>query len=42
MRPVIGITPLMDTKLDSYWMLPNYMTAVGQAGGLPLMLPFQV
>lgn len=31
----------MDTKLDSYWMLPNYMTAVGQAGGLPLMLPFQ-
>ena len=41
MRPVIGITPLMDVKLNSYWMLPNYMTAVEQAGGLPLMLPFQ-
>lgn len=41
MRPVIGITPLMDTKLDSYWMLPDYMQAVQQAGGLPLMLPFQ-
>lgn len=33
MRPVIGITPLMDTKLDSYWMLPDYMQAVQQAGG---------
>lgn len=41
MRPVIGITPLMDVKLNSYWMLPDYMLAVQQAGGLPLMLPFQ-
>ena len=41
MRPVIGITPLMDVKLDSYWMLPDYMLAVQQAGGLPVMLPFQ-
>lgn len=41
MQPVIGVTPLMDTKLDSYWMLPDYMQAVQQAGGLPLMLPFQ-
>lgn len=41
MRPVIGITPLMDVKLDSYWMLPDYMKAVTAAGGLPVMLPFQ-
>lgn len=41
MQPVIGVTPLMDTKLDSYWMLPDYMQAVQQTGGLPLMLPFQ-
>ena len=23
MRPLIGVTPLLDTKLDSYWMLPD-------------------
>ena len=41
MQPVIGVTPLMDTKLDSYWMPPDDMQAVQQAGGLPLMLSFQ-
>lgn len=39
MQPVIGVTPLMDTKLDSYWMLPDYMQAVQQAGGLPADAP---
>ncbi|KAB8291437.1 gamma-glutamyl-gamma-aminobutyrate hydrolase family protein [Bifidobacterium avesanii] len=38
-RPVIGITPLMDIERDSYWMLPGYMTGIEEAGGLPVMLP---
>ena len=41
MRPLIGVTPLLDTKLDSYWMLPDYMQGIQRAGGMPVMLPFQ-
>ena len=32
MRPLIGVTPLLDTKLDSYWMLPDYMQGIQRAG----------
>ena len=39
MRPIIGITPLVDTDRDSYWMLPGYMKGLERAGGLPMMLP---
>lgn len=38
-RPVIGIIPLVDTKKDSYWMLPGYMEGIQKAGGIPCMLP---
>jgi putative glutamine amidotransferase len=38
-KPVIGITPLVDTGKDSYWMLPGYMEGIREAGGIPLMLP---
>lgn len=38
-KPVIGITPLVDTERESLWMLPGYMDGVAQAGGLPVMLP---
>ena len=38
-QPIIGITPLVDEKRESLWMLPGYMDAVTQAGGLPIMLP---
>lgn len=37
-KPVIGIVPLIDDVLNRYWMLPNYMVGVEQAGGLPLIL----
>lgn len=37
-RPVIGITPLVDIERDSWWMLPGYMTGIEAAGGLPVML----
>ena len=39
MKPLIGLTPLMDIERDSLWMLPGYMEGVEQAGGLPVMLP---
>lgn len=39
MRPMIGLVPLYDEKLNSYWMLPEYMQAIEEAGGLPVMLP---
>ena len=39
MRPVIGLIPLYDDEKESYWMLPGYMKAVENAGGLPVMLP---
>ncbi len=37
--PIVGLTPLVDTERDSYWMLPGYMEGVAQAGGIPIMLP---
>lgn len=39
MKPVIGITPLVDEKLDSLWMLPEYMDSILEAGGTAVMLP---
>lgn len=38
-KPLIGIVPLVDTERDSYWMLPGYMRAIEQAGGIPVMMP---
>ncbi|HBO61503.1 MAG TPA: amidotransferase [Olsenella sp.] len=38
-RPVIGVVPLVDHKLESLWMLPGYFDAVSEAGGVPVMLP---
>ncbi len=39
MRPVIGVVPLVDHRLESLWMLPGYFDAVSEAGGVPMMLP---
>lgn len=38
-KPLIGVLPLVDEWKDSYWMLPGYMKAIEEAGGIPLMLP---
>lgn len=38
-KPVIGITPLFDIKLQSSWMYSEYMEAVEHAGGVPVVLP---
>lgn len=39
MKPVIGVTPLFDTKKDSIWMLPGYMEMLTACGALPVILP---
>ena len=33
-KPLIGVTPLLDTELDSLWMQPGYFRLVEQAGGI--------
>lgn len=38
-KPVIGILPLADVKTSYAWMKPNYVSAVAEAGGIPLILP---
>ena len=38
-RPLIGVVPLMDYKLESLWMLPGYMDGITESGGTPVMLP---
>ncbi len=38
-KPIIGIVPLYDDEKESLWMLPGYMDAVVEAGGIPIMLP---
>ncbi|WP_138494406.1 gamma-glutamyl-gamma-aminobutyrate hydrolase family protein [Paenibacillus pinistramenti] len=38
-RPIIGVLPLYDGDKESYWMLPGYMKAIEDAGGIPFMLP---
>lgn len=38
-KPMIGVLPLYDKKRESYWMLPDYMKGIEDAGGIPVMLP---
>lgn len=38
-KPVIGVTPLFDTEQQRLWMRPNYLRAVEESGGIPLVLP---
>lgn len=39
MRPMIGVSPLVDIDRESLWMLPGYFEGIEQAGDLPVMLP---
>lgn len=38
-KPRIGILPLADVKTGYAWMKPNYVSAIAEAGGIPLILP---
>ena len=37
--PLIGVVPLVDHGRESLGMLPGYVDAVSEAGGVPVMLP---
>ena len=39
MKPLIGLTPIMDAGRDSLWMLPGYMQGLEAVGGIGMMLP---
>lgn len=39
-KPLIGVTPLYDYNLSSWWMVPGYMEGILAAGGIPVMMPF--
>lgn len=40
-KPIIGVTPLYNKRLDTIWILNHYFDLINMAGGIPLMLPFQ-
>lgn len=39
MKPIIGVMPLWDDKLNSIWMLPDYMDCIRESGGIPVIFP---
>ena len=39
MKPLIGLTPIVDAGRDSLWMLPGYMQGLEAVGGIGMMLP---
>lgn len=41
LKPIIGVIPLWDDSKDSIWMLPGYMDAIKQAGGIPIIFPLE-
>ena len=40
MKAIVGVMPLWDEERESLWMLPAYLDAVREAGGLPVVFPF--
>ncbi|MFI3302928.1 MAG: gamma-glutamyl-gamma-aminobutyrate hydrolase family protein [Rikenellaceae bacterium] len=38
-KPIIGVIPLWDSDKNSIWMLPGYMDAVRESGGVPIIFP---
>ena len=40
-KPIIAVTALFDDEKDSIWMLPSYLDAITEAGGIPVILPLR-
>ncbi len=38
-KPIIGVIPLWDDDKNSIWMLPAYMDAISETGGVPIIFP---
>lgn len=41
-KPVIGLTPAHDLDNDSLSLMPTYIRAVENAGGIPVILPLEI
>ncbi len=41
-KKVIAVVPLWDEEKNSLWMLPDYLDALRESGGIPLVLPLHV
>ena len=41
-KPIIGILPLYDMEMESLWMIPYYLKRVKEAGGIPLVLSYNL
>ncbi len=41
MRAVIGVIPLWDDVKGSIWMLPGYLDAIRESGGVPIIFPLK-
>ncbi len=41
-KKIIAIVPLWDDEKQSVWMLPNYLNAIRDSGGIPMILPLHV
>ncbi|MGI6177678.1 MAG: gamma-glutamyl-gamma-aminobutyrate hydrolase family protein [Eubacterium sp.] len=39
-KPLIGVTPLYDYNLKSWWIIPGYLQGIEAAGGIAVMMPF--
>ena len=39
MLPMIGVCPLFDARSSRIWMRSEYLQAVEEAGGVPVVLP---
>ncbi len=39
-KPLIGVTPLYDYNLSSWWIVPGYLEGIQKQGGLAILLPF--
>ena len=39
MSPMIGVCPLFDARSSRIWMRSEYLQAVEEAGGVPVVLP---
>ena len=37
MKPLIGLTPIVDAARDSLWMLPGYMRGLAEAEGVGMV-----
>lgn len=38
-KPIIAVTALFDDEKESIWMLPSYLNAIIETGGIPVILP---